>query len=258
MKRKICFIQLFSSVSIELDNQKIHVCVNSDDREHYLILIYPSIEHLHVCLLERHTQHVTRLIKFLFLSIQYGLVHFPQSMEYFFQILFYRLFHLNKTPSNIFKHIRLIDEFLPAQFDSNGACPKLFVHDQQLMMNIDNLLNQFECQNINDCPNEDENIRNRYRRSLFVVGSALFHRFYLVTSHLTNEMTVDVYRFLVHYGHINLSQVPRDSWQCLLFKEIFPQGTLNTSKRSFLLVCCQNDLIMAVVMETEYEQPYLK
>lgn len=254
----ISVFTLLHSISIKLAEQNVHVCVSSDDHLHYLIIVYPPIDNLHVCLLEQHTVHLIRLIKFLFGSIERGLHSSSESMEYFFQILFYRLFHLTSTASSsIFKHVRLVDEFLPAQFDQYGTCPKFVVHDQHLLTNMAHLLNQLECQNINECSNEDDFIINRYRRAFFVLGSVLFHRLHLVISHLSNELTTDIYRFLLHYGHINMSQLPTDTWQLLLFKEIFPVGT-ESKQRSFLLVCSQNELTLAVIIESEYETNDLK
>ena len=208
---------------------------------------------LHLCLLERHTKQLIRLIQFLFGSIAHALRHFSESMDYFFQIFFYRLSQLALETSPTLKSIRLIDEFLPAQFHSFGACPKLIITDQSVQMHLDRLLNQLECQNLNECANdEDEAISNRYRRVFLVRGSVLFHQQHLVLDHLSVELTIDIYRYLLHYGHLNLTQISTDTWQLLLFKQIFPQG-LDARKRSFLYVCCQNALTLAVLVDLEHD-----
>ena len=240
----ICILSLFS-ISIKLAEQNIPVCITSDDNIHYLIIIYPPIENLHICLLEQHTQHMIRLINFLFGSIYRGLFYYKESIEYFFDIFFYRLHHLlssssSVNSSSIFKNLRLIDEFLPAQFHNFGTCPKLILNNQQLLINIDCLLNQLECQSINQCSNEYDSIINRYRRIFFLNGTILFHRIHLLISHLSNELTNDIYHFLLHYGHLNMTQFYCDTWQLLLFKEIFPIG-YESKYRSFLIVCCQGE-----------------
>ncbi|CAF2939452.1 unnamed protein product [Rotaria sp. Silwood2] len=84
-------------------------------------------------------------------------------------------------------------------------------------------------------------------------GSILFHRNHLLISHLSNETTIDIYRFLIHYGHLNLSQFYYDTWHLLLFKEIFPSG-YESKQRSFLIVCSQGELTLAVIIQTEYEK----
>jgi hypothetical protein len=199
-----------------------------------------------------------RLINFLFGSIYRGLFLYKESIEYFFDIFFYRLNHLlpsTKTSSSILKNLSLIDEFFPAQF--NNSCPKLVVNDHQLLININRSLNELECQNLNECSNENDFIINRYRRKFFINGSILFHRIHLLISHLSNELTNDIYRFLLHYGHLNMTQFYSDTWQLLLFKEIFPIGC-ETKQRSFLIVSSQNELTLAVIIESEYENNYLK
>lgn len=209
--------------------------------------------HLHVQLLEQHTKQMIRLIQFLFGSIVYGLNYFSESMDYFFQIFFYRLNHLTTESSTTLKSIRLIDEFLPAQFNQFGSCPKLIISDQTIQIHLDKLLNQLDCQNLNECENENEKISNRYRRIFFVRGSVLFYQQHLVLDHLSTDLTVDIYRYLLHYGHLNLTQqIPNDTWQLLLFKQIFPQG-LDAKKRSFLYVCCQNVLTLAVIVDLEHD-----
>jgi hypothetical protein len=127
------------------------------------------------------------------------------------------------------------------------------VDNQQFLINIDGLLNQFECHNFNECSNEHDFIINRYRRIFFVNGSILFHRIHLLISHLSNELTNDIYRFLLHYGHLNMTQFYCDTWQLLLFKEIFPAG-YEIKQRSFLIVCSQGELTLAIVMENQYEK----
>jgi hypothetical protein len=228
------------SVSIRLANENIHVCVSSDNYQHYLVMIYPPVNHLHVCLLEQQTTHLIRLIEFLFGSLQQAFTHSSESIDYFFRIFFYRFSHLTHTSSKILEHVRLVDEYLPAQFNDYGTCPKLFVHDAHVMSNVDACLNQLECQVINECSNEHDTINNRYRRQ------------YFLSSHLSNELTIDIYRFLVHYGHITMSQLSDDSWQLLLFKEIFP-CQIETKQRSYLLVCSEKELTLAVIMENQYQ-----
>ncbi|CAF2791342.1 unnamed protein product [Rotaria sp. Silwood2] len=243
-------------ISIKLAEQIIPVCVTSDDNTHYLIVVYPPIENLHICLLEQQTRHMIHLINFLFGSIYHGLFYYQESIEYFFDIFFYRLHCLLSSSINsspVLKNVRLLDEFLPAQFNDYGTCPKLNLNDQQLVFNINHLLNQLECQNFNQCSNENDFIINRYRRIFFLNGSILFHRNHLLISHLSNETTIDIYRFLIHYGHLNLSQFYYDTWHLLLFKEIFPSG-YESKQRSFLIVCSQGELTLAVIIQTEYEK----
>ncbi|CAF1238332.1 unnamed protein product [Adineta ricciae] len=247
---------LLRSVSIKLSEQLVPVCIASDDNVYYLIIIYPPIENLHICLLEQHTGQMIRLINFLFGSIYDGLFMYTESIQYFFDIFFYRLNHLLSSSANsspVLKNLRLIDEFLPAQFGNNGTCPTLMLNNQQLLINIDCLLNQLECQRFNECPNEDDVIINRYRRSFFLNGSILFHRSYLLISHLSNELTSDIYRFLLHYGHLNVAQFPCETGQLLLFKEIYPT-TSESKSRYFLVVCTHGELTLAVIIETEYER----
>lgn len=233
------------------------ICVVHDhDDNLYMILVYPPNDNINLSILEKQTEQINRLIRFLFGSMRSGITSYPQSIEYFFQIFFYRFFHLNENSTSILKHIRLVDEIFPAQLDVNGACPKIFIHDKKLLMYIDSILNQLECQQINTCSNDEFHVQNRYRRYFFVVGSALFYRFYVVTSHLNNQTTVDIYRFLCHYGYLSISQISQDQWQCLLFKEVFLEKNIHTRRRSFIIVCCQRDLILAVLIETEYEQEY--
>ena len=133
----------------------------------------------------------------------------------------------------------------------------MILNDQQLLINIDGLLNKLECQNFNECSNENDFIINRYRRRFFLNGTILFHRIHLLISHLSNELTNDIYRFLIHYGHLNMTQLYSDTWRLLLFKEIFPLG-YETKQRSFLMVCSQNELTLAVIIESEYEKNELK
>ncbi|CAF4740157.1 unnamed protein product [Rotaria sp. Silwood1] len=171
---------------------------------------------------------------------------------YFF-IVFYCLSSSTKNSSSILKNIRLLDEFLPAQFNDYGTCPKLNIIDQQLLFNINYLLNQLECQNLNQCSNEYDFIINRYRRIFFLNGTILFHRNHLLISHLSNEITIDIYRFLIHYGHLNMSQFYYDTWQLLLFKEIFPSN-IESIQRLFVIVCSQGELTLAVIIQTEYEK----
>ncbi|CAF3275727.1 unnamed protein product [Rotaria socialis] len=246
---------LLRSVSIKITEQIIPICVTSDDNIHYLIIIYPSIENLHISLLEQHTRQLVRLMNFLFGSVDRGLLFFQESIEYFFDVFFYRLNSLIPTSvvsTPLLKNIRLIDEFLPAQFNDYGTCPKLNLNDQQLLFNIDCLLTQLECQNFNECSNESDFIINRYRRIFILTGSVLFHRVQLLTSHLSNETTIDIYRFLLHYGHLNMSQFYSDTWHLLLFKEIFPSG-FNLKQRWFLIVGSHSELTLAAVIQTEYE-----
>ncbi len=216
---------------------------------------------MHIQLLEQQTRHIIRLINFLFGSIHRGLFFYKESIEYFFDIFFYRLNHLlpssTTSRSSILKNLRLIDEYFPAQFNDYGTCPKLILDNSQLIININGLLNQFECQNLNECSNEHDFIINRYRRIFFMNGSILFHRMHLFISHLSNELTTDIYRFLVHYGHLNMTQIRSDSWQLLLFKEIFPLNT-ESKQRSFLVVCSQGELTLAVVIENQYEKDDFK
>lgn len=178
-------------------------------------------------------------------------------MEYFFDLMFYRLNHLLPTSKNasssILKNLRLIDEFLPGQFDEYGVCPKFFVDNPQLILNIDGLLNQFECQNFNECSDEKDSLSNRYRRHFFIQGSILFHRRYLFLSHLSTRLTNDIYYFLLHYGHLNMSQFYSDAWQFLLFKEIFPSEDQG-KQRSFVVVCSQGELTLAIVIENPFEK----
>ncbi|CAF1253567.1 unnamed protein product [Rotaria sp. Silwood1] len=247
---------LLRSISIKLAEQIIHVCVTSDDNIHYLIIIYPPIENVHICLLEQYTKHMIHLINFLFGSIYRGLFYYQESIEYFFDIFFYRFYCLSsstKNSSSILKNIRLLDEFLPSQFNDYGTCPKLNIIDQQLLFNINYLLNQLECQNLNQCSNEYDFIINRYRRIFFLNGTILFHRNHLLISHLSNEITIDIYRFLIHYGHLNMSQFYYDTWQLLLFKEIFPSN-IESIQRLFVIVCSQGELTLAVIIQTEYEK----
>jgi hypothetical protein len=197
-----------------------------------------------------------RLINFLFGSIHRGLFLYKESIEYFFDIFFYRLNHFSSPSINssfILKNLRLIDEFLPAQFNDYSTCPKLILNNQQLLINIDGLLNQLECQSLNECSNENDHITNRYRRIFFLNGSILFHRIHLLISHLSNELTNDIYRFLIHYGHLHMTQFYSDTWQLLLFKEIFPTG-YESQHRSFLIVCSLSELTLAVIIESEYEK----
>lgn len=243
------------SITIKLSDQSIPVCISSDDNIHYLIVIYPPIEHLHISLLERHTQHLVRLINFLFGSIYHGLFTYSDSIEYFFDVFFYRLNSLLESSiinAPILKNIRLVDEFLPAQFDDYGTCPKLNFNDHQLLFNIDCLLTQLECQNFNECSNENDFITNRYRRIFFLTGSVLFHRIHLLTTHLSNQTTNNIYRFLLHYGHLNMSQFYSDKWHLVLFKEIFPSG-FNSKQRSFLIVSSHGELTLAATVQTEHE-----
>ncbi|UJR31637.1 hypothetical protein I4U23_019119 [Adineta vaga] len=249
---------LLRSISIKLAEQLIPVCVASDDNIYYLIIVYPPIENLHICLFEQHTRQMIRLINFLFGSIYDGLFMYSESIQYFFDIFFYRLNHLLPSTSttnstSIFKNLRLIDEFLSAQFDNFGTCPTFMLNNQQLLINIDGLLNQLECQHINECSNENHDIINRYRRIFFLNGSILFHRTYLLVSHLSNDLTSDIYRFLLHYGHLNVTQLSSQNGQLLLFKEIYPTS-YETKYRSFLIVCTQGELTLAVIIETEYEK----
>jgi len=234
------------SVSIKLDEQIIPICVSTDDNIHYLIIIYPQNQQIHVQLLERYTKQIVHLIKFLFGSIDRALFFFQQSIAYFFDILFYRLYHL-----------RIIEEFFLRQFSDNGLCPKFLLNNQQLIINIDGLLNQFECQHLNQCSNENDFITNRYRRLFFTQGSVLFYRHYLLLTHLSNKLTTDIYYFLLHYGHLNFNRYLFDSWHLLLFKEIFP-NEIESKQRTFLLVCCQGDLTLAIVLENQYEKNELK
>lgn len=244
------------SITIKVVEQILPVCIVSDDYNRYLVIVYPPIENVHICLLEQHTRQLIRLIKFLFGSIYRALLGHAESIAYFFDVFFYRLNHLLPSPTNtspVLKNLRLIDEFLPAQFDSDGTCPTLIVNNQQLIINIDGLLNQLECQSFNECSNDNENIINRYRRAFFLNGSVLFHRAHLLISHLSNELTNDVYRFLLHYGHLNMPQASADVWQLLLFKEIYPTGH-DSKYRSFVIVCSQGDLTLAVTLESEYDE----
>jgi len=181
-----------------------------------------------------------------------------ESIEYFFDIFFYRLNHLSSSSinsSSILKNLRIIDEFFPLQFNDYGTCPKLLIDNQQLLLNIHGLLNQFECQNINECSNENDFIINRYRRIFLINGSILFHRIHLLISHLSNQLTNDIYHFLLHYGHLNLTQLSSDLCQLLLFKEIFPFG-YETKQRLFLIVCCQGELTLAIIIENQYEKDF--
>jgi len=80
---------------------------------------------------------------------------------------------------------------------------------------------------------------------------------HLFISHLSNELTTDIYRFLLHYGHLNMTQFHSDSWQLLLFKEIFPLN-LESKQRSFVIVCSQGELTLAIVIENQYEKDDFK
>lgn len=48
-----------------------------------------------------------------------------------------------------------------------------------------------------------------------------------------------------------------DTWQLLLFKEIFPFD-YETKQRAFLIVCSQGELTLVVMIENQYEQNDLK
>jgi hypothetical protein len=50
-----------------------------------------------------------------------------------------------------------------------------------------------------------------------------------------------------------MTQFYSDTWQLLLFKEIFPKG-YESQHRSFLIVCSQSELTLAVIIESEYEK----
>lgn len=247
---------LLRSITIKIAEQIVHVCVTSNDNIHYLIIIYPPIENLHVCLLEQHTRHMIRLINFLFGSIHRALFNHQESIKYFFDIFFYRLYRLSPlSPMTlpVFRNLRLVDEFLPAQFSDYGACPRLNINDPQLLSSIDSLLNQLECQNFTQCSSEDDFTINRFRRIFFLHGTILFHRSHLVISHLSNETTMDIYRFLIHYGYLNVAQFHSDTFHSLLFKEIFPSGQ-ESKQRSFIIVCSQGELTLAVIIQNEYEK----
>ena len=243
----IYFFSILFSITINSNEQTIHVCVTTDDNIHYLILIYPPIQNLHVCLLEQQTRHLIHLIKFLFNSIHQAISSYSESIKYFFNIFFYRLYDLSLTNSS------LIDELLPVQFNDYGTSPKLNLNDQQLLFNIDNLLNQLECQEFNQCSNEYDYVINRYRRIFFVHGCILFHHIYLLTSHVSNEITNDIYRFLNHYGHLNIKERNVDTCYLLLFKEIFPHDYAS-KQRLYVIVCSQGDLTLAVIIQNEYEK----
>jgi hypothetical protein len=239
---------------MKLADENLHVCLWTSDFQSYLIVIYPPMENLHLCLLEQQTTHLVRLIDFLFGSIQHGLRHASASMDSFFEIFFYRWLQLIRPTSAIFKRTRPIDEFLPAQFNEYGTCPKLPLDEAASLLHVDTLLNRLDCQQLDDAAVEDDLLDNRYGRVFLIVGSVLFHCCHLVSSHLSNELTTDIYRFLLHYGHLNISEFAVDHYRFLLFKEIYPSDSIRLiNQRFFLLVACQGHLTLAVMVQSEYQ-----
>ncbi|CAF0885036.1 unnamed protein product [Didymodactylos carnosus] len=240
------------SVTINACEQELNVCITSDTNDYYLVIIYPPLN-ISRHILEYITKNVSRLLQFLFGSIHQAFFPLNQNDEsvlttssavkHFFNLLFYRLYNMSSpNVSPILKHCRLSDELYIDQFE---GIPKLLTLTDVQLTNVDSILNSLESQELNECSNEI----NRFRRPSYVYGCVLFFQSLLVTSHLSKTITLDIYRFLIHYCHLKMRELRPRTTELLIYKEIFLTGT-----HSFLIVFSLAEFTLAVVVQTHDSQ----
>ncbi|CAF1349267.1 unnamed protein product, partial [Didymodactylos carnosus] len=166
-------------------------------------------------------------------------INYVKCCKTFFQFIILS-FIPNVSP--ILKHCRLSDELYIDQFE---GIPKLLTLTDVQLTNVDSILNSLESQELNECSNEI----NRFRRPSYVYGCVLFFQSLLVTSHLSKTITLDIYRFLIHYCHLKMRELRPRTTELLIYKEIFLTGT-----HSFLIVFSLAEFTLAVVVQTHDSQ----
>ncbi len=124
------------------------------------------------------------------------------------------------------RRMNLLIEMRYKCFDVVSMLPPYFEVPFELKHDVDSILNGLEAQEFVDL----ENDFYLNRRLFSLIGSCLFYKDYLITTHLNRSRTISIYNYCEHYGFFNLIRNGCIN-QTVVWKEIYLPD-LNNGRRN--------------------------
>lgn len=145
-----------------------------------------------------------------------------------------------------------------ARFEDILHEPHYVVLPREGQIRIDDALNEMEAMDYREW--NDEPLKSV--REFYILGSALYFRKYLLTSHLPKSELLDIESFLRTSG-IYLLIENKPVRELIVWREIYPKSVNpnnenrvvpNPSSRWFLTIVARNQLFLAVILESRHRR----
>ncbi|XP_015599831.1 protein inturned [Cephus cinctus] len=185
------------------------------------------------------------------------------ALDHFFALLFFRLINGKKCPETNDSYeniVNLRDELISLQkceFENFLSAAHLIQLPRDAQIQIDAALNEMEAMDYRDWNEDPMDCQRLYT----ILGSCLYHKNYLLGSHLAHEDLIVVHSFLRQNGLLHLvKNEPVKS--LIIFRQVYPPSCtrkdteneacqlLGSGKKWFLLVVGYGYELLAVLLES--------
>ena len=241
--------------SLIVDDQLVHVGY-AEEREDLFIIALPATK----CSAKEVSQAVRDVVRVLRLQYKTLARAFTQknagNLNDFFSIQFLDLLlNIQKLTANS-KPLLDVSKVLssnPAKFDQSLPAAHWLHLPEDVKFQIDDALSQFEAADFQEYSDEFYDLPREFN----ILGSCLFHKGFLLSSHLTRDDMVDVLLWCQYHQVLPLTK-HHPVHQLVNWCEVFPtrQSITNsgeaseTEARVFLLVVGLGHQILGVLLET--------
>ncbi|OXU28206.1 hypothetical protein TSAR_008339 [Trichomalopsis sarcophagae] len=182
-------------------------------------------------------------------------------LDHFFYLFFSRLYKdkltMTKSSSENLKNSTNVDDIRQTDFNFLSPAVQSIELPRDAQIQIDAALTEMEAMDYRDWNHDPMECQRLYT----IIGSCLYHKRYLLGSHLPPEDLVQVHSFLRRHGLINLMNSEQVK-SLIVWKRIYPASCVNRkiaweednvyplADRWFLLIVGYGHDLLAVVLES--------
>ncbi|EFN82858.1 PDZ domain-containing protein 6 [Harpegnathos saltator] len=252
------------STTVYIGEEKMHIVYTSHDDE--LLLIALPERWCTVQEAVKITEDVVRMLEFTYQSLTkcFTTSENQSSLDHLFILIMHRLINIKDSSNDIEakKHMvepqNTVENTENYKFRSAFSVANFIQLPRDAQIQIDAALSEMEAMDYRDWNEDPMDCQRLYT----ILGSCVYHKCYLLGSHLPHEDLIDVHSFLRHNGLLNLMN--QEQIKCLvLWKQIYPsscnRGNVSGNDNDqllipdgkwFLLVVAYGHDLLAVLLES--------
>ncbi|XP_042325361.1 protein inturned isoform X2 [Sceloporus undulatus] len=242
------------SSSMFLCGKLIHVAYWKESDK--LLVIGLPAESVPLSQLRNMITDVVRILTFMYSSLDsaFGQVENFSRLDHFFSLFFHQALQPTRLNSGATPGTQQYDN-CSALLLYNFPGVRWLSLPQELKVEIDTTLSGLEAADFGELSEDYYDMRRLYT----ILGSCLFYKGYLISSHLPKEDLIDIALYSRHYCLLPLASEQRIG-QLVIWREVFPQSHLQTCKTScegyrepkaryFLLIVGLKNFMLSVLLE---------
>ncbi|KAH0615973.1 hypothetical protein JD844_026673 [Phrynosoma platyrhinos] len=242
------------SSSMFLCEKLIHVAYWKESDK--LLVIGLPAESVPLSQLRNMITDVVRILTFMYSSLDSAFcqVENTSRLDHFFSLFFQQALQPTRFNSDASPSTQQYDN-CSALLLYNFPGVRWLLLPQEIKVEIDTTLSSLEAADFGELSEDYYDMRRLYT----ILGSCLFYKGYLISSHLQKEDLIDIALYSRHYCLLPLASEQRIG-QLVIWREVFPQSHLQTCKTScegyrepkaryFLLIVGLKHFMLSVLLE---------